>query len=228
MKLGPAMRSAPLCACFVTACVLLAPSPLARAQDAQEEDLDVTRLDVERLPPEAIEINRDMYSRGVYVEGQVGGRGVMGGAGRYFSPGMLASIGAGYELTRWFLVGAAVELSLHPTDAPAPPTATTLQFFGALAELRLQANFSPRVAMWLGGQVGVLSISGNFLSTYGVQDADSLGAMFGGSLGFDWHFKNRHHSIGLLGGARLYPSLTGFDDEKAIGIHSATYLRYVF
>jgi len=215
-------------ALFLMACLLGAMPSLARAQAAQEEDLDVTRLDVERLPPEAIQIQRDMYARGIYVEGHVGGRGVMGGAGRYFSPGMLASIGAGYELTRWFLVGAAVELSLHPTNAPAPPTPTTLQFFGGLLEARLQANFSSRVAIWLGGQVGVQSISGNFLTTYGVQDADEVGAMFGGTLGFDWHFKSRHHSIGLLGGARLYPNLTGNDDEKAIGFHGTTYLRYVF
>lgn len=208
--------------------LLVTLSSHVHAQAAREEDLDVTRLDVERLPPEAIEIDRDMYSHSVYVEGQLGVRGIMGGAGRYFSPGLLASVGAGYEITPWFLAGAAVELSLHPTDAPPPPTPTTLQFFGALVEARVQANFSSRVAMWLGGQVGLQSISGNFLSTYGVQNADSLGTMFGGALGFDWHFKNRHHSIGMLGGARLYPSLTGFDGERAIGIHATSYLRYVF
>lgn len=198
------------------------------AQAAREEALDVTRLDVERLPPEAIQIDRDMYSHGVFVEGNIGGRGVMGGAGRLFHPGLLASVGAGYEVASWFLVGAAIEMSLHPTNAPAPPTATTLQFFGGLVEARLQANLSSRVALWLGGQVGLLSVSGNFLSTYGVQDADAVGAMFGGQLGFDWHFKSRHHSIGIASGARLYPSLVGFDGEQAIGIHATTYLRHVF
>ncbi len=198
------------------------------AQAAREEELDVTRLDVERLPPEAIEPDRDMYSHGIYVEGHIGGRGFVGGGGRYFDAGLLASVGGGYELTPWLLVGAGIELSLHPTDAPSPPTPTTLQLFGGYADVRLQANFSSRVAMWLAGEIGLMSITGNFLTTYGVQDAESVGAMFGGSFGLDWHFKNRHHSFGLLGGARLYPSLEGFDGEQALGIHSAAYLRYVF
>lgn len=210
------------------ALVLSTVATRADAQAAREEELDVTRLDVERLPPEAIEPDRDMYSHGVYVEGRIGGRGFVGGGGRYFDPGLMTSVGAGYELTSWLLVGGGVELSLHPTDAPSPPTPTTLQIFGGFAEVRLQANFSSRVAMWLGGEVGLMSVSGNFLTTYGVQDADTVGAMFGGSLGLDWHFKNRHHSMGLLGGARLYPSLAGIDGEQALGIHSAAYLRYVF
>lgn len=209
-------------------CVSLMHVAQVQAQVAREEALDVTRLDVERLPPEAIQIDRDMYSHGVFVEGRLGGRGFIGGAGRYFNPGLLAHVGGGYEVAPWFLVGAALEMSLHSTDAPAPPTPTTLQIFGALVEARLQANLSARVGLWLGGELGLMSVSGNFLTTYGVQDADSLGAMFGGSLGLDWHFKNRHHSMGLLGGARLYPSLAGIDGEQAIGIHSAAYLRYVF
>ena len=39
---------------------------------------------------------------------------------------------------------------------------------------------------------------------------------------------SRHHSLGLMAGARLYPNLAGPDGEAAIGIHSAAYLKYVF
>lgn len=212
----------------VLASVLLAVAQSASAQAARTEELDVTRLDVERLPPEAIEIDREMYSHGVFVEGHLGGRGFIGGAGRYFDPGMLASIGGGYEVTSWLLVGAAAEFSFHPTDAPAPPTATTLQIVGGLLEARLQANVGSRFAPWIGGEVGLMTVSGNFLTTYGVQDAESIGPMFGGSLGLDWHFPNRHHSLGLRGGARLYPSLAGFDGEPSLGVHTTMYLRYVF
>lgn len=221
------LRSRTAVSCLVLV-ALVAVTQGAAAQAARTEELDVTRLDVERLPPEAIEIDRDMYSHGVFVEAHLGGRGFIGGGGRYFDAGMLASVGGGYELTSWLLLGAAAEFSLHPTDAPSPPTPTTLQIAGGLVEARLQANVASRFALWMGGEVGLMSVSGNFLTTYGVQDADSVGAMFGGSLGVDWHFTNRHHSLGLRGGARVYPSLAGFDGEPAIGVHSTLYLRYVF
>jgi hypothetical protein len=63
---------------------------------------------------------------------------------------------------------------------------------------------------------------------YGVRDADTIGFTYGGSLGFDWHLLSRHHSFGILAGARLYPNLAGLRDEQTIGIHSAAYLKYVF
>ncbi len=40
--------------------------------------------------------------------------------------------------------------------------------------------------------------------------------------------RNRHHSMGILGGARIHPGLEGFDGELAIGVHGSAYIRYVF
>ena len=123
---------------------------------------------------------------------------------------------------------AAVELSLHALDAPAPPATGTFQLIDAVAALRLQLPLSARAALFLAGEGGVGFVSGNLLVPYGIENADSIGLIYGGSLGFDWHLMSRHHSMGILAGARLYPSLDGPDDEKAIGIHSAVYLKYVF
>jgi len=203
----------------------------ATAQGSDEptmEEPDPTRLDVERLPPEAIEVTRDLYHHGLYVEGWIGGRGFQGGVGRLSDPGLLANVGVGLEVFSWLLLRVAVEGSIHGTDAPAPPSPTVFELLGVLAEARLQVNWSARFATWVGAEGGILIAMGDVLPTYGLSDSDSIGLMYGGSLGIDWHMLNRHTSMGVLGGARLYPTLDGFDGEKAIGIHSGAYLRYVF
>ena len=199
----------------------------ASATPAQEEP-DPTRLDVERLPPEAIEVTRDMFERGLYVHAELGGRGFAGGLGRYSDPGVWSRVGFGYEFTQWLAFGVAAELSLHALDAAAPPTTGTFQVIDALAELRLQLPLSARAALFRIGEGGIAWVPGNLLTPYGFEDVESIGLTYGGSLGFDWHLMSRHHSMGILAGARLYPNLTGPDGEQAIGIHSAAYLKYVF
>ncbi|MCA9600979.1 MAG: hypothetical protein R3A78_02745 [Polyangiales bacterium] len=204
----------------------------ARADDADpwppEEQPDVTRLDVERLPPEAIEVTRDLYAHGFYAEAWLGARGYVGGLGDMSNVGPMAAVGVGYELFPWLWAGAIFECSFHGTDAPAPPSPTIFEQLGLLGTLRFQLDLSARAALWLGGEVGAHLLLNDVLETYGYKDATSLGLMFGGSLGGDWHFVNQHTSIGLLGGARMLPSVKGIDDVATIAIHGALYLRYVF
>lgn len=220
------MRRA-LLALLVIVASVFASAGVVHAQPT-EEGPDPTRLDVERLPPEAIEVSRELYAHGFFLESQLGGRGFLGGIGRYSHPGVWASLGFGYEIFGWLWVRLALEGSLHATNAPAPPSPTVFELVGITAEGRVQLAFSARFAIWLGLEVGLITAAeSDVLLAYGFQDAESLAPMFGGSLGLDWHMLNRHHSIGILGGARLYPSLTIFD-EQALGIHAAAYLRYVF
>jgi hypothetical protein len=207
---------------------LSAPVRPAHAQQAATEAPDPTRLDVERLPPEAIRITRDMFARGLFLQGYLGGRGFVSGLSRLAEPGPFARVGLGYEFFDWLALGVAVELSLHDTDAPAPPAAGSFELLDALAELRLQLPLSARAALWLSGEAGIDWVPGNLLSAYGLEDADKLGLIYGGNLGFDWHLLSRHHSIGLLTGARLYPNLAGLRDEQTIGVQAAAYLKYVF
>lgn len=198
------------------------------ASEPIREGVDPTRLDVERLPPEAIEITRDLYAHGFFVEGWIGGRGFVGGVGDYSTPGLYASVGFGFELFSFIMLRATFEASFHETNAPSPPTPGAFEVFGVTVEARLQANFTPFVAAFLQGEGGLTLVTGDILRTFGFNDAESIGLMYGGSVGFDWHMKNRHNSIGLLGGARLYPNLNSFDGGVAIGIHGAAYIRYVF
>jgi hypothetical protein len=200
----------------------------ARAQRPATEAPDPTRLDVERLPPEAIEVKRDMFAQGMYLQSYVGGRGFAGAVGRISLPGMLARVGLGYELTQWLVVGAACELSLHNGSAPPPPGPASFQLIDALAEVRLQLPVSARATPWLAAEAGIDWVPGDFLQAYGVKHASQVGLNYGGSLGFDWHLLTRHMSLGLLAGARLYPNLSGLANEQTIGIHSAAYLKYVF
>ena len=224
-------RAFALCAFY--ACALCATSAAAQSNEADaatgpiEESPDPTRLDVERLPPEAIEIRRDLYSQGFLFETWVGARGFVGGVGRYSQPGLYANVGFGLEIFRWFIVRTAFEASFHDTNAPSPPTATAFELLGATVEVRLQANFTPAFALWGQGELGAVAAFGDVLRVYGFDQSDGIGLTYGGSLGVDWHLKNRHSSIGLAGGARAYPSLSGVEDDLPVGIHGGAYLRYV-
>jgi hypothetical protein len=68
--------------------------------------------------------------------------------------------------------------------------------------------------------------SGDVLRALDFPDAYKLGLNYGGELGFDWHLRSRHHSLGVLAGARHLPSLDR--DTFTIGAYGAGYLRYVF
>ncbi|HEX6240722.1 MAG TPA: hypothetical protein VFZ61_07510, partial [Polyangiales bacterium] len=46
-----------------------------KAGEVFVESPDPTRLDVARLPPEAIQITRDLYAHGFFVEAQLGAQG---------------------------------------------------------------------------------------------------------------------------------------------------------
>jgi len=218
--------------------LLVAPG-LAAAQPAASEDddgpaiateePDPTRLDVERLPPEAIEVTRDLYAHGFFVEATIGARGFINGSGDVLDVGPWATIGIGVEFFPWLHVLLSAEGSMHNTNGPSPPASTATELLGGNAVVRLQANFTEAFAMWIAGQFGVLIATTDILELYGFQDSTTVGISYGGELGIDWHFRARHHSIGLLGGVRHYPSLerTG-GSSPALGIHGSAYLRYVF
>jgi hypothetical protein len=195
---------------------------------AEPEPLDKTRLDVERLPVEAIAPTRDMFAVGFHLRAELGGEGFAGGIGRISRPGPFALIAAGYELTPWFGLALEFGLGMHETHAPAPPSATAFQIYTGLVQARLQLPLSTRVALWLSGDGGAGFASGDFLQAYGYRHAADIGLVYGGSLGFDWHFMNRHHSIGLRAGAHLFPELAAPNGEKSLSIEGAAYLKYVF
>jgi hypothetical protein len=207
---------------------------LARAEPAEElapgesllEAPDPTRLDVARLPPEAVEVTRDLYARGLFLEAQLGALAFVGDANVVSTPGPRIAIDVGYEFTHWLAVLLALEGSLHHTDNRAPPSATAYELLGSSAGVRLSLPLNARAALWGAGMVGVNWSSRDVLRALGFRDAFKLGMNYGGELGFDWHVRSRHHSIGILGGARALPSLARRD--FTLGVYGSIYLRYVF
>ncbi|MGF1468375.1 MAG: hypothetical protein ACFCGT_19810 [Sandaracinaceae bacterium] len=190
---------------------------------------DRTRLDVERLPPEAIRVTRALYAHGFFVEAELGARFFLSGVAEVIRPGPWASIQVGYELFDWLMILVGAEGSMHRTDAPPPPAQTAFELVGGTASVRLQANFTSEIALWLSGQIGLIIATTGVLGLFGFQDAGSVGVDYGGELGLDWHLRSRHHSLGLLGGLRHYPSLESpLASTPALGIHAAAYARYVF
>lgn len=193
-----------------------------------DETPDPTRLDVERLPPEAIAPSRDMYNVGFHVRAELGGVGFGGGVGRIATIGPAARIAFGYEFAPWIALSGEFGLAMHATNAPAPPAPTAFQVYTALLQLRLQLPLSVRTALWVSGDVGGGVASGDFLQAWGYRNAGDIGLVYGGSLGFDWHFLNPHHSIGLRAGSHLFPNLDARGGEKSVAIEAALYLKYVF
>jgi hypothetical protein len=199
----------------------------ALAETVQEAK-DPTRLDVERLPPEAIALDRSMFERGFFLEARLGGRGFLGGLSGLVAPGIATRVAGGYELFDYVALGASFELSLHDTSAPAPPAPTSLQVISTAAELRLRLPLSVRFALQLDAEVGVLTVLGNALETYGVPDAHELGLLYGGGLGFDWHLLSPHHSLGFMAYGRGAPSLDDPAGNPTFALGGSVYLRYVF
>lgn len=218
----------------LVSCLFCAPAVAQEADDDEDsivttEEPDPTRLDVERLPPEAIEITRDLYAHGFFVEATIGARGFIGGIGDLTNIGPWATLGIGLEIVDWLMVVLAAEGSMHNTNAPPPPAQTAFELVGGSASLRFQANFTAGFAIWLSGQFAVLIATTDILELYSFQDAGTVGISYGGQLGFDWHFRSRHHSIGLSGGVRHFPSLEGLiASSPALGVNGQAYMRYVF
>jgi hypothetical protein len=212
---------------YLLCCLLCLASSLSIAH-ADEEAPDSTRLDVERLPIEAIQPTRDMYAVGWHVRAELGGQGFAGGVGRISSAGPVAHVAVGYELVSWFALAAEFGLAMHPTAAPPPPSPSAFQVYTGLLQARVQLPISTRVALWLSADGGAGMASGDFLQAYGYRRAGKIGLVYGGALGFDWHFMNPHHSIGLRAGTHLYPNLDAPAGEKSLAIEAAAYLKYVF
>jgi hypothetical protein len=208
----------------------------ARAQAPADHELapgeelveapDPTRLDVARLPPEAIPLSRDLYAQGWFLEAQAGVLTFAGDAQLVSTAGPRFAIAGGYELFRWLSAVLLVDGSLHRTDNHGVPHPSAYTLIGGAAGVRFTLPFGARSALWAGGLVGVNWSSGDLLRALGFKDAFKLGINYGGELGFDWHMRSRHHSLGILGGARMYPSLAR--NDFTLGGYGSLYLRYVF
>lgn len=190
------------------------------------EAVDRTRLDVPRLPPEAAQIERSMYDQGWFLEAQLGATTFAGDARAVSQAGPRLAIALGYELTHWFSLLLTVDGSLHQTRNRPPPARTSYELLSSTLGARFALPIDARFALFVEGQCGVAWSSGDVLRALGFSEAYEPGLAYGGALGFDWHMRARHHSLGLLGGARVLPAHAR--DDFTLAAYGTAYLRYVF
>lgn len=190
------------------------------------EAVDSTRLDVDRLPPEALKPARALYSRGLFLEAQLGGVTFAGDARAVSRAGPRFAIALGYELARWFALLVELEGSLHQTKNPPPPSQTSFELLMGTLGARLSLPIDSQHALFVSALFGVAFTTRDVLRGLNFLDSINPGVAYGGELGYDYHLPARHHSLGLLAGARQLPSVAreGF----TLAIHASGYLRYVF
>jgi hypothetical protein len=197
-----------------------------KAGEVRTEEVDSTRLDVSRLPPEAIEVTRDLYARGFFVEAQLGAQGFLGDLGKVSKPGPRLAVDFGYEFASWVAVLIQGEIAFHDTKNREQPAHTMYEIAGGSAGVRLTLPFNASAALWADGLFGVVWTGGDVLHALGFKDTVHPSIAYGGELGFDWHVRARHHSFGLLAGTRVLPGLVR--DGYSLSLYGSAYLRYVF
>jgi len=187
--------------------LVLLTAPVARAQVIGEQ-------------PTAPFPDPKKFSRGIFVEGQVGAMIYVGKMGKYADPGPAFALRGGYDLARWFAVELHVGGTTSAARTPDPQTGQTFQLFVYAAEARLQLQVR-RVGLFLEYGGGLVHLPTNTLDAVGVTNGKRLtGAVIAG-LGIDVHTLNRHFSVGL--GAD-YMWLAQFSSSHIIAIN--TYIRY--
>src|SRR5687768_5776253 len=98
-----------------------APEDEVKVGEVHTEEVDSTRLDVARLPPEAIEVTRDLYARGFFVQAQLGAQGFLGDLGKVSKPGPRLAFDFGYEFASWVAVLIQGEVAFHDTKNREQP-----------------------------------------------------------------------------------------------------------
>ena len=201
-------------------------APGLSAEGPTREPVDETRRDVARLPVEAKTITRTDYARGWFLEAQLGGLTYAGDARAVSHAGPRFAAALGYEFTQWLSLLLAIDVSMHQTKNEPPPSHTSFELVGSALGLRFTVPIDLHSSLWAAGLCGVAWSSGDVLRGLGFPDAFKVGIAYGGELGYDYHLRARHHSVGLLGGARVYPTLAR--DDFTLGAYGSGYLRYVF
>jgi hypothetical protein len=162
--------------------------------------------------------------------------GVLGFAGKFRNvapPAYWMHTQLGFELFSWLMLFGEAELALTDTSESQDPSqsyAFPMWGFGGGARVGMRVK---DFGGFVQADVGALaaSVPHNALANLGFRKAESLGAQFGGRVGFEWYQKDRHFALCAQGGVR---DAQGFSREYAAGSDVALMwdaaggLRYTF
>lgn len=136
------------------------------------------------------------FSRGLFVQGELGAIVYLGRAYRYAGPGVLFGARLGYDVLRWLAVQVHVAGSASSAQLPPPTIGQTFQTFLYAGELRLALDVR-RVRLFLEGGAGAMQISTNILDLVKVTGGSHFSLAVVGGLGAELHTLNRHFSLGV-------------------------------
>ncbi len=160
---------------------------------------------------------------GLYAEAGLGAAAFIGPNAPYGRIGPAFDARLGWDLFRWFAVGAHLSASTHEADVPPPPEQEYFQLYHAHGEGRIQIEIS-RLELHAGGGAGLSMISSNVLEKVGVLDpGERFTLSFAASGGMEYHIQNRHYAFGLNGQWLLLPE---FDAMSTVSL--TAYMRYTY
>ncbi|HTM20786.1 MAG TPA: outer membrane beta-barrel protein [Kofleriaceae bacterium] len=160
---------------------------------------------------------------GLYAEADLGATSFVGRKARNAKVGPAAGAHLGYDLFRWFAVGAHLQASTHEANVPPPPDQEYFQLYSAHGEGRLNLQFG-RAELFASGGAGLSMISSNVLEKVGALDpGERFTISFAGGGGMEYHIQNRHYAFGLAGDYLLLPQ---FSAMSTVSIQ--LYMRYSY
>jgi hypothetical protein len=143
--------------------------------------------------------------RGVVLESSLGALGHLGPLRNVSPTAPWFHVKLGLEALDWLMLFVESDLAVASTafgHSPPPPRSYALTSFGGGLRLTLEAG---DFGVYLQGDAGGALVTEDVLAIYGYEDATSLGAYFGGSLGVELHQISPHYALALHGGVRDYP-----------------------
>ena len=191
---------------------LLTAGPVAHAQIIDE--------------PAGIYPDPRKFVRGAYAEAEVGSLLWLGSVGDDVGPGVSVGARLGFDLGRFFAIGAFAAGSTHTTGAAGrPQDGQLLQIFQGGGELKLKLPIGA-FNLFACGRAGYAKFSTNILGALGYQGQEidaTASPLFGGGGGFDYHTQSRHFAYGLQG---QFSKLVALSTTGTLGV--SAFARYTF
>jgi hypothetical protein len=180
-------------------------------------EIDASSIEIATTPPEP-KVSSDSaaslgeappvrpHHKGVVLATNLGMLAFAGQFRHVAPPAYWLNAQLGYEFFPWLMVFGEAELAFTDTSVSQDESHTVaVPMWGFGGGVRGTVHASPRVALFLQGEVGVLTalVPHDALAVLGYRSAESLNPDFGARLGAEWYQVDRHFALTMSAGARL-------------------------